>query len=276
MKGEFLPIWSDMWDDVWEPLAAHEAAPNDLFCELYRELAKALTTPPSIEQLADIIDDPQQSLAVFKATDARELRSERLLVTFLEGVFSTFEDFGGDDYANAYFLALDQFINKYSLRYELRRPCVLCPTLPGLFTSLINDLRVHTARDPHLHTLMTEFETAVRDLRMETTDGRIKICIQKQVNLIEAIARQCPGVTRNTLGAMCDQVGSWPHAKLKEAMQSIYGFASDYPGIRHGGTPANALRNIDMRDLLALSILLAGFTPYLNHQINADTIYRGA
>ncbi len=58
-------------------------------------------------------------------------------------------------------------------------------------------------------------------------------------------------------------------------MKNLYGFASDYPGIRHGGTPANAIRTIEMRDMVALSILLVGFTPYLTDQLNADEVYRG-
>jgi hypothetical protein len=59
-------------------------------------------------------------------------------------------------------------------------------------------------------------------------------------------------------------------------MKDLYGFASDYPGIRHGGTPANALRPVEMRDMIAMSILLAGFTPYLSNGLNLETIYRGA
>ena len=59
-------------------------------------------------------------------------------------------------------------------------------------------------------------------------------------------------------------------------MKDLYGFASDYPGIRHGGTPANALRAVDMRDMVAMSILLAGFTPYLSSALDADIVYRGA
>ena len=41
------------------------------------------------------------------------------------------------------------------------------------------------------------------------------------------------------------------------------------------GTPASAIRTIDMRDMVAMSILLAGFTPYLTDQLNADNVYRG-
>jgi hypothetical protein len=122
---------------------------------------------------------------------------------------------------------------------------------------------------------MKEFENAVRDLRTDCSDGRIKTCIQKQVNLLEAIGQMFPGVTRTTLGAICDQVGTWPHEKLKVAMKDLYSFASDYPSTRHGGTPANALRLIGMRDMIAMSILLAGFTPYLSDQLNADVVYWG-
>ena len=152
---------------------------------------------------------------------------------------------------------------------------MLCPTLTGVFASLVRDLRVLTSQDTHLDVLMKDFENAVRDLRHDCSDGRIKTCIQKQMNLLEAIGRQCPGVTGSTLGAICNEVGTWPHEKVKEAMKSLYGFASDYPGIRHGGTPASALRTIEMRDMVAMSILLAGFTPYLTDQFNADAVYRG-
>ena len=99
-----------------------------------------------------------------------------------------------------------------------------------------------TCLDAHLDGLMKDFESAVRDLRHDSSDGRIKTCIQKQVNLLEAIGSAAPGVTGNTLGAIGNQVGTWPHHQLKNAMKELYGFACDYPGIRHGGTSANALR----------------------------------
>jgi hypothetical protein len=62
---------------------------------------------------------------------------------------------------------------------------------------------------------------------------------------------------------------------VQEAIKSLYKFTNSYPGIRHAGTPATALRVIDMRDLVAMSILLAGFTPYLSDQLDANIVYRG-
>ena len=275
MRGEFIGVWSETWREIWAPLIELENVPEDIFCELYRELAPVLKAPPTVEALADIIDNPIQSREAFEATRAEDIAGERGLVSFLEAAHTALDELAGDPLSNSYFNLLAAFIDKYSLRCDLRRPCTLCPTLPGLFVSLVGDLRAVTTKDTHLDALMKEFESAVRDLRTDCSDGRIKTCIQKQVNLLEAIGRMFPGVTGTTLGAICDQVGTWPHEKLKLAMKDLYGFASDYPGIRHGGTPANALRAIEMRDLIVMSILLAGFTPYLSDQLNADVMYRG-
>ncbi len=276
MRGEFIGVWGEAWREIWLPLIDQEDVPGDVFCELYRALAPILKIQPSIEALADIIDDPVQSRDAFEKTVGNDLAGERALVTFFEEAHSALDELAGDELSNRYFNLLATFIDKFNLRYDLRRPCTLCPTLPGVFASLVRDLRVVSARDAHVDALMKEFDDAVRDLRHDCSDGRIKTCIQKQVNLLEAIGRTAPGVTGTTLGVICNQIGSWPHAKIKEAMKDLYSFASDYPGIRHGGTPANALRAVDMRDMVAMSILLAGFTPYLAAQLNADSVYRGA
>jgi hypothetical protein len=281
MRGEFIGVWSDTRREIWQPLIdkllseTEDGAPEDLFCELYREIARSLRSPPSAQDLADIVDDPRKSREVFEIIRADDIAGESALVRFFESAHYALEELGGDDMTNPYFNLMAAFIDKFSLRYDLRRPCVLCPTLPGMFASLVRDLRTLASANQHLDRLMREFEDAVRDLRHDCSDGRIKTCIQKQINLLEAIGRAFPGVTGTTLGAICDQVGTWPHDKLKVAMKSLYGFASDYPGIRHGGTPAAALRAVDMRDLVAISILLAGFTPYLSNELNADVVYRG-
>jgi hypothetical protein len=273
MRGEFIAVWPETWREIWELLSM--IGPDDLYCELYRDLASALKVKPSIEELADIIVDPTRSMEALQKIRAEDLQGERSVVSFFEGAHATLDDLDGDALSNHYFNLLDAFIEKFSLRYDLRRPCVLCPTLPGVFASLLRELRDVTSRDAHLASLMGDFENAIRDLRTDCSDGRIKTCIQKQVNLLEAIGRTCPGVTRKTLGAICDQRTTWPHLEVKEAMKSLYGFTSDYPGIRHGGTAANAIRAIDMRDMVAMSILLAGFTPYLTDQLDPDVVFRG-
>lgn len=375
MRGEFIGVWSETWREIWLPLIEQpfgeggESLPEDVFCELYRELSNALRKPtevaaedlllgdaialrevfegaaqrakddveretvkeafensgseevPSPNQrrtlleaaLSDIlgvpagpfldaqlhehahdtskveaawermvertVNDPKASREAFERTRAEDIAGERALVGFLEAVHDTLEEFekpGDDALTNCYFNLLVAFIEKYSLRYDLRRPCMLCPTLPGVFTSLIGDLRSITSQDAHLDSLMKDFEESIRDLRIDCSNRRIKTSIQKQVNLLEALGRSYPGIRRKTLGAISRNLKSWPHQEVMQALQSIYTFTCDYPGIRHGGTPANSLREIDMRDMVAVSILLAGFAPYLAHRIDADVVYRRA
>ncbi len=275
MRGEFIGVWSETPREIWDELVIEEGVPNDVFCELYRNLAPALKQQPSVQALADIIDNPLQSRDAFLAVKAADFLGERDLVTFFEKAHEVFDDFAGDVLSNRYFNLLAAFVDKFSLRYDLRRPCQLCPTLPGVFSGLVRELRTLTASDAHLDSLMKDFESAIRDLRADSSEGKIKTCIQKQINLLEALGRAFPGVTGTTLGAICDQVGTWPHEKLKTAMKNLYGFSCDYPGIRHGGTPANALRAVDMRDMVAMSILLTGFTPYLDNNLNAAVIFGG-
>ncbi len=232
--------------------------------------------------LEPVFNDSKKSAKAFENLRSEDLAGEWAMIRFLESAHGTLEDFGGDELSNRYFNLLDAFIKKFSLRYDLRRPCTLCPTLPGVFTSLVCDLRALTAQDGHLDQLMKDFEESVRDLRIGCTEVRIKTCIQKQVNLLEALGRETLGPSdpkdrcKPALSAIVKQIESWPAEEVRTALNSLYGFACDYPGIRHGGTRECAMRAIDMRDMVAMSILLTGFTPYLSDRLNADQIYQGA
>ena len=273
MRGELVPVWPDAWVEIWHPLV-EEGAPDDLFCELYRELVVAIRNPPTVEELADVVDNSDQSRLAFQAVASTDFLGEDALASFFERAFDVCEDLGADQLSNTYFGLLNVFVTKYNLRYDLRRPCDLCPTVSGVFTGLSSALQQLSSRDAHLNSLLQDFESAVRDLRRDGSETKIKTCIAKQTNLLEGLARTNRLVTRDTLGGMCDEVSTWPHESLKTAIKSIYKFSCNYPGIRHGGTPASALRPIDMRDLVALSIILTGFSTYLTDQLAVDAGYR--
>lgn len=276
MRGELIGVWKDTIREIWEPLAALDGAPDDLYCELFRALSVAFKAQLSTEELADIVDDPFQARDAFLALEAKSFANEQALAAAMELVREALDDLAGTVLSDPYFNFLSAFIDRFSLRYDLRFPCILCPTLPGIFSSLIRDLKEITRADAHLSGLMTDFESAIRELRINSSDGHMKTCIQKQINLLEGMGATLPLVTGNTLGAMCNQAGTWPHAKVKDSIKELYGFACDYPGIRHGGTAANALRALEMKDMVSISILLAGFAPYLTNGLNAESVYGAA
>ena len=244
MRGEFIGVWSETWREIWLPLIDHEGVPEDLFCELYRELAAALRDPigdaaialtvndaillreaferalalAGIEvellhvkeafnasgatgftdtlgrraaaetalatligdpargdllsrALLEIAEDPQKraeakeraldgivngtvrSREAFERVRPHDFAGECALVTVLEAVHPVLNDLCGDELSNHYFNLLAAFIDKFSLRYDLRRPCTLCPTLTGIFASLVHDLRAITSQDNHLDAL---------------------------------------------------------------------------------------------------------------------------
>jgi hypothetical protein len=272
MRGELIAVWSETWREIWFPLIDKEDIPEDIFCELYRELAKALRSPPSAQDLADIIDDPMQSRKAFENASSADFGGERGLVGFFEGAHEALEGLGGDNLTNRYFNLLTTFIDKYSLRYDLRRPCVLCPTLPGLITNLIQHVRSTSQADTHLAKLVHEYEEAIRDLKHGRTEARIKSCLTKQYILIEGIANARSGTTGETLGQRCGQA-SWPHPTLRAAAGNIYGFRSDYPGLGHSGNPNAVLRDVDDRELAGVSCMLLGVVPYVDSSVDMSSLY---
>jgi len=227
MYGEFIGVWSETLQEIWSPMIDQEETPDDLFCELYRELVPALREPSpeaalsltmgdavqrreafdralvlagadvdlarrnevfessdvevtsdvahirknlevalttiiddsstsrdalsralgelvsSTEKRAEVLErkrenivaDRLKSREAFENARADDIAGEHALVMFLEAAHGVFEDLGGDPLANVYFNLLARFIGKFNLRYDLRRPCILCPTLPGMFLS---------------------------------------------------------------------------------------------------------------------------------------------
>ncbi len=374
MRGEFVGVWSETWREIWQPLidpplgGNDEALRGDIFCELYREISKALRKPTDstvidlllrdaialwelfdgaaqragkdvahelvrgafdksgaelavtveerrarveaalsallglagaplldaqvLEHARDdakvkaawnravekTINDAEASRKSFENIAAVDLGGEGPVVGFFEAVHGTLEQFekaGDDELTNRYFNLLTAFIEKFSLRYDLRRPCVICPTLPGIFVSLVRALDDLANTDANVARRLRDFKEALQDLRLGSTEARMGNCVAKQVMLLEAIA-SAGGASGTDLAALCKAVSDWPHPAVRSSLLSLYGFASDFPGLRHGTPSRGMARDLDMRDIVAMSILLTGFTPHLTRQLSADAIYGGS
>jgi len=110
-----------------------------------------------------IINNPLRSREAFELTRSNDFAGERALITFLEHAYGICDDLGGDPLSNLYFNLLDTFIAKFSLRYDLRRPCTLCPTLPGIFASLVRELNGLGRVDRNVSKRLKDFQEAFQD-----------------------------------------------------------------------------------------------------------------
>jgi hypothetical protein len=59
---------------------------------------------------------------------------------------------------------------------------------------------------------------------------------------------------------------------VKSSLKSLYGFCSDYPGIRHAGNPASRIRDLETKDGILICLLLFAFSGYLTDQIRTDEV----
>ena len=146
-----------------EPLIDHEGVPEDIFCELYRELAPAAEEPAHRSQRSCRHHrQPRQSRRRSRRRPRRTSRGSAHSFDVPRSGTSGARRTGRRPLSNRYFNLLAGFIEKFSLRYDLRRPCTLCPTLPGLLTNLVQHMRSTSQADAHLAKLNHEFEEAIR------------------------------------------------------------------------------------------------------------------
>ena len=149
-----------------------------------------------------------------------------------------------------------EFIACHNLRYQLLIPFKLQPHLPGVFAALFGEVMDTANGDPHIAGLMKDFEHSFHAASGSHHEADMKTCISKACMLVEGLGKSNAGVNSTTLGDICGEVQCWPHKALREAVKKIYGFCSDYPGIRHAGNPRGQLRSLELRDAVIVALLL--------------------
>jgi hypothetical protein len=219
--------------------------------------------------------DPEDARNWLRERLRHTLKSEADAVRALEKAFICVDEIGGDDLSNRYFNLVEAFLRKYSIRYDLRRPFSLHPSLPGIFASIWSEVRALGLGNAELENSIQEFDDAFRDLKLGPNAGRLKSCFIKQFNMLEAIAARNPKVTQNVLSNMIGEVDTWPHVTVKQAAEKIYAFRGAYPNMGHG-TGGGALREIELRDLVSVAVMLVGLLPYLSHEIDPSVVFEGA
>jgi hypothetical protein len=310
MRGEFLGVQDQIFVEIFQPVEAQDDVDGSLFLDLFRDSIPQPVAPidpvplelnedseiflpgdieadatykaaftrfqERLEAYTDASSREDQAWTYFQGFFVDQDTAETEIVKALEDAFDVLQEYGGDELSNEYYLTTERFLEKYSLRYDLRRPFSLHPTLPGIFAKLIRDLKAVSLNDANMAERLQDFEEALRDLKIDQTSRRIRICIQAQMNLLEAVTCRHPQAEgQATLGDMCKSLDTWPHKAVSGSLSSLYGFSSDFSGVRHGKASKGVKREIDMRDLVSMSVILAGFVPYLTEEIDSEAIYAG-
>lgn len=280
MKGQLRLVADRLAIDVWQPLAAHEDSPEDLLGELYRSLSPFLVAnkandlgvadqfPVAVAEALESADDAFRYLLRLGPDD---FESESDVLGALAASFDALADFEIESVSAEYVELLRVFTDRYSLRYYVDDAGVLWFTFPGLVASLFGELRRVTGLNDELRQLMADFEHALAECMADPLEDRIKTVVQKQFNLLEALGMQHDHVNKNSFSAICDEVDTWPHNKIRDAAKAIYSFACDYPGIRHGGTYESAIRPLDLRDLVGITVAMTGLVSYIAVGLDATT-----
>ena len=271
MTGSFRNHWEYTVEEVWEPLSAHEKSPADLFSDLYDAVDEYLALPTTDALFAEIRNDTVKAREAFVAIKGSDFRDETAIVEFLEATYEVIVDYDLPGEPEIFKQLLREFIRKYNLRYRLDDPFKLRFLLPGSFTNLYTELQRLNTSDAHLKSLLQDFEHAFDRYARTQDPTDLKTCIAKASNYAEGLASSTHG-TPGTLGALCNLIGDWPHEKVKEALQSLYKFCSDYPGIRHAGDPAGMRRDLSAKDSTLICLLLLGFTGYLSPSVDERTV----
>jgi hypothetical protein len=278
MTGSLRQAWIYTPTDLWELLSTFStkdaSAPPDFFPDLFESVNDYLIVPTPEPELGEILNDAAKASTRFLTLKGTDFVSEFGIVEFLEAAHEVITDYDLPGYEEFFKRLLRDFLRKYNLRYRLDDPFTLRFLLPGSFTNLYAELHRLNAANPHLATLLGDFEHCFNLYVRSSHDTDLRNCVKAAANYAEWLASVTVGmpVKGNTLGALAHRLTDWPHDKLRDSLCQLYGFCSDYPAMRHSGQPGNAKRPLGPRDATGLSVLLLAFSGYLSPLVDEQAV----
>ncbi len=260
--------------DIWEPLRRHPDAPADFFNEVYRTAVENFKRKPTYNDLSLATSDPEKAQEAFLRIKGTDFKGETGVIAFFEDTYEAVEEFGKDSLLVEYNNLVELFLKRYNLRYRLAPPFNLLIQLPWLYADIYSELFRLNQNDPHLSELMEAFEDAFDTFVRTRKRPDLSNSIIKASNYAEGIAAAMSGSKSSSLGEMIGLLDVWPHKAVQESIAKLYGFCSDYPGLRHGSNSAGRLRKLNSKDTLLISALLMAFSGYMHKDIDVGPLLR--
>lgn len=272
MRGRLVDAWKYTWLELWKPLEQSPEASEDIYMSLFVELEKALKNPLNTQAntenernriFMETSTNPAKARTFIKELEVQELAGDPELVIFFKNAYDVFSETGYNELCAEFVRLLAEFINCHNLRYKLQYPPFkLQPHLPGVFAALFTEIIESAAKNQHLSGLMNDFEHSFYIVSRSHCETDMKTCISKACMLVEGLGRIHPDSKGNTVGDICDSIKCWPHSALRDAVKKVYGFCSDYPGIRHAGNAQGQIRKLELRDSIIVPLMLLTASGY--------------
>lgn len=262
--------WKKQNKAIWSSLEKRKAAPADMYIELLR-FARRIQGVQVDLATDTALSDP--SLAREKFLNLPERQSETKWIELLEGYHGVLREFKGGKMAENYRQELAEYVEEHNLRYVLTNDCKLKLSHRGLLVSGYSKLRTLVSNQSTLIQALSQLDESVSRLGVTTQEERNAIGIA--TNLLEGIAKDKTTNHQPTLGNAIEGCNVFPHEALRTCVKNFYRFASDYPNIRHAGTPANKIRELKKDDALLFVSLALAFGLYIFDNDSTELIIAG-
>jgi len=273
MIGSLRENWKHTWSAIWSRLDESTKSPDDLFARLYRSARPYLAKPPELQQEIGILNDRQTAKTFFRQLTSDSFNGEQGIIAFLEETYKDLDSLA-DGCARFYKQKCRDLLETYNLPYRICNDFEIRLMLVGPLASLYKELRLMNEKDPHLAGLLNDFEHLFHRYCQDRHDTDLRLCIESFVKYQEALVRDTLAQPASTasFSRLVGQLDSWPHTAVKSAVCNLYGFCSNYPGMRHGGNPAGQLRQLKELDAVALGAFFLGFCGYLTEDIRVQEL----
>jgi hypothetical protein len=292
MSGRLVEAWDYTWAELWQPLANVEDAPADLYMQIYRELANALKQPQEpksqdkdewaryetdqkyrFDADSAAASDPDAAAEQFNLWMPQDFKGDHALARAFEAVFEVLDELDTPGLAREFYDLTSKFLRCHNIRYRLVEPYQLWTHVSGWFSGIISHVERFIAADAGLQVLLRDFDRSLNQASRSHVDTDYKNCILRAVILMEGIAGRMPGAAGGTFDELTKSLGkAWPHAAVLKGFCNLYGFCSDYPGIRHGKGTEGVIRELTAADAVVTALLFLSSAGYIAPKLDLAEI----
>lgn len=312
MGGRFVDVWSESWLGIWVPFTNELENPGVVVGAIIEDVFRPPRHPSEpvpregIPRDADgsIIDAEfmqelesyrlkvdQHRDAVARYIDATSGRSstawlkqaletprnEREFLTLLSGASRFLIEQYEDDAGPIFLRVLRQFVDRFGLGYSVTAQGSIILNQLGMFSGILKESYKIIEGDEYLMSRLQDIEEALDDVSRSRphSAGRIKTLLSKCISLLEAFGVRNSTLTGTTMSAMVRHL-NLPHPTLANLITTLYGFRGDFPGMAHGGNPDGMSRELEIRDMLVLAVVITALAPYFLERFDPQQCYDGS